>query len=134
ALTPGTPGWGHCRMGGGGAGGRGVFEGRVLIGRVSEEPQVDARRDRVAAEERGRAECGRVRRDQPKAEHVPIEFGKRDRVQGAEADVADTNQTGHFLLCHRVSMSFWLTLSRRSHTPTPRGFAVSRAQRLRCSR
>ena len=52
---------------------------------------------------RGGAECGRVHRDHPKAEHVPVELGERGRVPLDEADLADTDHLRRSSLGHGLS-------------------------------
>jgi hypothetical protein len=82
------------------------LEGGVLVGGVGEQPQVDRHLGRAAAEEGGGAEGGRIHRHYLQAKHVPVEFGERDRVPRAEADVADTDHLRRFLLDHGRSFPF----------------------------
>jgi len=67
---------------------------------------------RFRADGRGSgAECGRVRRDRSKAEHLPVELCNRARVPCDEADSADTDHLRHSSLGHGLSRFFRRTLS-----------------------
>ena len=81
------------------------LEGGVLVGGVSEEHQVDRRVDRVAAEESALAEISCFRRDNLKAERVPIKFSERDRIPRAQGDVTDTDHLRRFRFLFEVMNS-----------------------------